>query len=424
MKEVKEIDIILVTFNRLNFLKEAVKRINERTKYPHRLIIVDNASTDGTQEWLKGARLQGLLNEHIFLEENKGFAVGINAGFELVRSEYFITTQDDLLPPDMTPCWLERLLHLKEKHEDYVGISMRIQRIRHRDVDEHKDIIDSKPSLASVFRITSKEDIEAIDGFGERPHWESTSFARRTAKLKKKLGVATHLYADHTGFMPDNKGFGDAKDFHTYAENRITQGKDQPYPEIDSKSQVPLEVNTERDRKELLKKQEYYDYWGHDDRKGTLRLVKEQEELSEYCNGKGLDLGCGKIKCHPDAIGMDVYPHDCVDILGEVDDLWFLKDNELDFIVNSHLLEHLKDPITALKEWHRVLKPGGILAIAVPNGERYPKFILKNGHKSNFGMEQLRLIFKFKLGMKVINLKLVKNSKGTDRVILIVGKKR
>jgi len=45
-------------------------------------------------------------------------------------------------------------------------------------------------------------------------------------------------------------------------------------------------------------------------------------------------------------------------------------DGTFDFLVNEHVLEHLPDPITALKEWMRVMKPGGILFITLPHPER------------------------------------------------------
>jgi len=235
MKYIEPIDILLVTYNRLNFLKFVVKKIYERTRYPHRLWVIDNNSTDGTKDWLKKAKLHGYLHDYILLSKNEGLAAGFSAGFEKVESEYFICTQDDIVPPDLTPCWLERILHLFKKNEkEYCGISMRVQRIRHRDVDEHKELIESKPSLASIFRISKKKEIEIIEGFGKRPHWESTAFYQRTASLKKKLAVATHLYADHIGFMVDNKGFAEGfTNYHTYAAERIKQGEDQPYPDID-----------------------------------------------------------------------------------------------------------------------------------------------------------------------------------------------
>jgi SAM-dependent methyltransferase len=42
-------------------------------------------------------------------------------------------------------------------------------------------------------------------------------------------------------------------------------------------------------------------------------------------------------------------------------------DSSLDFVLTSHLLEHIADPIAALVEWRRVLRPGGLLFLRVPD---------------------------------------------------------
>jgi len=425
IKNIEPIDIILVSYNRLNFLKKIVNEIYERTNYPHRLIVVDNNSDDGSKDWLQNAKLNGFVSENIFLEKNNGLANGYTEGFKHVRSKYFITTQDDCLPPKLQPCWLERMVHLFEKYDnEYLALSMRIQRIRHRKVDEFDDIIESPTSLASVFRIQRKEEIEQVGGFGNRQHWEGVSFVKMTKHFRKKYGVTTHIYSDHIGFMSNNKGFKEGfKDYFTYSPERVNQGELQPYPDVEPKSLIPIKINTTRDSVEQNKRKEYYDYWGHDMRKGKLRLTEEQLELSKYCEtGVGLDLGCGMIKCNNNCIGMDVYPHECVDVVGDCTDLWMFKDNELDFIVNAHLLEHLPDTPTVLKEWKRVLKPGGILGIAVPDGEIKHKYIIKNGHKVNLGLKTLELLVHRVVGMKILRLEQVKKSPGKF-VALIIAKK-
>ena len=47
-----------------------------------------------------------------------------------------------------------------------------------------------------------------------------------------------------------------------------------------------------------------------------------------------------------------------VDILAPGDELP-LADNSVDFVLSSHVIEHFPDPIKALKEWRRVVRPGG-----------------------------------------------------------------
>ncbi len=42
-------------------------------------------------------------------------------------------------------------------------------------------------------------------------------------------------------------------------------------------------------------------------------------------------------------------------------------DHSLDYVIASHVLEHVANPIAALAEWYRVLRPGGIIYLVVPN---------------------------------------------------------
>ena len=42
-------------------------------------------------------------------------------------------------------------------------------------------------------------------------------------------------------------------------------------------------------------------------------------------------------------------------------------DHSLDYVIASHVLEHVANPVAALVEWYRVVRPGGILYLIVPN---------------------------------------------------------
>src|SRR5579864_2481738 len=47
-----------------------------------------------------------------------------------------------------------------------------------------------------------------------------------------------------------------------------------------------------------------------------------------------------------------------------------LPDSSVDFVISSHAIEHFPDPIKALKEWHRVVRPGGFIFVIAPHKER------------------------------------------------------
>lgn len=79
-----------------------------------------------------------------------------------------------------------------------------------------------------------------------------------------------------------------------------------------------------------------------------------------------LDLGCGNNKRGTDWIGVDTHEH--VDIQAP---MWNvpLEDGVVDEIYSSHALEHVMKAqvIPTLKEWRRLLRPGGKLTLRVPD---------------------------------------------------------
>ncbi|WP_249691716.1 methyltransferase domain-containing protein [Stappia sp. WLB 29] len=81
-----------------------------------------------------------------------------------------------------------------------------------------------------------------------------------------------------------------------------------------------------------------------------------------------LHLGCG-VKHIPGFYHVDAldYPH--VDRIGPVEDLSFIADGSVELIYACHVLEHFgrKEYRDVLAEWCRVLAPGGVLRIAVPD---------------------------------------------------------
>jgi len=105
-----------------------------------------------------------------------------------------------------------------------------------------------------------------------------------------------------------------------------------------------------------------------------------------YCTGKGLEIGASASnEFHLDALNVD-YSDDMdshhkqfeleqcgqaavVDVVASAECIPF-PDSSQDFVFSSHVLEHLVDPIRALLEWDRLVRPGGAIFMIVPHKER------------------------------------------------------
>lgn len=102
-------------------------------------------------------------------------------------------------------------------------------------------------------------------------------------------------------------------------------------------------------------------------------------ELVQFTRGRGLDLGCGPSKTFPHFIGVDNHKDTQLfgiqmkpDIVCDVTKLDVFGSASMDFVFSSHVLEHIQDHHSALKEWWRVIRPGGHLCLYLPHKDHYP----------------------------------------------------
>ena len=85
-----------------------------------------------------------------------------------------------------------------------------------------------------------------------------------------------------------------------------------------------------------------------------------------------IKLHIGGKQAHPDWKILDIESRPEVDIIGDAANLSQFTDNSIETIYTSHVLEHFNYLINqelrnTLKEWYRVLQPGGQLMVSVPN---------------------------------------------------------
>lgn len=129
-----------------------------------------------------------------------------------------------------------------------------------------------------------------------------------------------------------------------------------------------------------------------------------RNRLLKYCNGQGLDLGCGNTKIKVDAIGVDLL-NPSADMAIDARLMPCYPDKHFDYIFSSHLLEEIQDTEATLREWLRILKDEGHLVLYQVDKEYYhplddPRCNQKHIH--HFSWEDLWEIFQ-----RIGNLELV-----------------
>jgi len=239
-----KIDIVLLTFNRRKILQRTLESIWARTKTPYRLIIVDNNSNDGTVKWLRNKKKQGMIDELVEITEPQGLCHAYNEGFKLVRSKYFITTQDDILPPDLKPDWFIQMKDLLDRHSEYGAIAMRVGRMINIKFRGEHEICDARRSCCAYFRIHKKSVVAKNNPypFGERRGLtDDIEFKKLMQRIGLKAGFSKFIWANHIGHSQvENKGYGKFTNYLGYNKARNDAKIRKPYPKINPKTNVPI----------------------------------------------------------------------------------------------------------------------------------------------------------------------------------------
>jgi hypothetical protein len=106
---------------------------------------------------------------------------------------------------------------------------------------------------------------------------------------------------------------------------------------------------------------------GNETSKCTSRRMAQGHQ--QKLVGRGLDIGAGDDPFRP--VSGECRAWDRKNGDGDAAALCGLENDYFDYVYSSHCLEHLNDPLAALTRWVEVLKPGGLLYLAVPDYNLY-----------------------------------------------------
>lgn len=112
------VTVIIVNWNGGDLLRRCLRDLLRQTVPPVRILVMDNASSDGSAETV--ADLPGVTVR--MLGENLGFAAGNNRAFAECDTEFVALLNPDAFP---NPDWLEKLLAAARAHPDVAAFGCR-----------------------------------------------------------------------------------------------------------------------------------------------------------------------------------------------------------------------------------------------------------------------------------------------------------
>src|SRR6185436_18792799 len=122
-----------------------------------------------------------------------------------------------------------------------------------------------------------------------------------------------------------------------------------------------------------------------------IKYALFRQTMPKNADGKVLlNLGCGDYTSD-EFINIDAVPYSKTNIVGDIQDLSRFPSGSVDMIYASHVIEHIprSNLERTLKEWNRVLKPGGILRFGVPDFDGLIEIYKRSGNNTDAIVNQL-----------------------------------
>ena len=109
--QIPKVSVIIPHWNGIDVLSECLDSLKKTSFTSFEIIISDNASTDGSQNWIKENHPTIHLIEN---DTNFGYAGGCNIGSEIARGEYLIFLNNDTI---QNLDWIDHLVGLMDKNK-------------------------------------------------------------------------------------------------------------------------------------------------------------------------------------------------------------------------------------------------------------------------------------------------------------------
>ena len=373
------VNIGIVTFNRLEFTKQAVASIIKYTSFPYVITIVDNGSHDGTKEYLQELKEEGIIKNLVLLDKNIGVAKASNlAWIQEEKALYYLKYDNDIVIQKNN--WLSNLISVIDATPEIGVIGYNFEPISYslKMIRDQKIRVKEEGNIGGACFLIPKRTQDILGYWCEDYGlygFEDVDYSFRV-KLAKLLNaymedeeIGIHLPAGKAPIIDGitwraSDGVEEIK-YQKYRSFKDLQLQDAVISGIVNKrfyeyinGVCSLYVNTSKC--ELNKNLDIQQQ--NKSMKNTFNVLNSQSHFQPL----RIDLGCGINK--PEGfVGVDVYPGSGVDIVANLSRRFPFEDNSVDEIRAHDVIEHIQDRIHTMNEIWRVCKPGAKVDIRVPS---------------------------------------------------------
>lgn len=201
------VSIVIPLYNQLKYTKLCLESLHSTLTELPETILVDNASTDGTADYLKTLGNAKVISN----AENLGFAGGCNIGIKAASGEWVVVLNNDVI---VAPGWLDGMLDAAERWKlQIVTPAIRegectydIAAYAHELTGRMRNVIRRERANGICFMV-HRSVLDAIGLFDEKfliGQYEDKDFFMRAANAGFAMGTVGSAFLHHFGSATQN----------------------------------------------------------------------------------------------------------------------------------------------------------------------------------------------------------------------------